>query len=354
MTTATFDEAKFAELQGKVVGDVGGALGIFMAYLGDQSGIYQALEDLGPSTDEVLASKTGLDRRYLREWLSANVAFGYLDYAPETDSFSISPEQAALFAHEGEPTCMQGFFQAVMSHMGSHETALEVFKSGRGRPWQEHSDMCFCGVDRFFRPGYVVNLVDSWIPALTGIEAKLKAGAKVADIGCGHGSSTIIMAESYPNSQIIGYDFHKPSIDTATEKLADQNLPNIRFEVSAAKEFSEEDFDLVCIFDALHDMGDPVGAAKHIRKSLKPGGVFMIVEPLAGDSLADNINLMSGIFYSFSTAVCVPASRSQEVGMQLGAQAGQARLTEVLKEAGFTSVRRATETHANMILEATA
>lgn len=350
---STLDQQKFEQLQGKVVGDVGGALGVLMAYVGDQTGIYQTLEANGVATDKELASITGLDTRYLREWLSANVAFGYIDYNPDADTFSISPEQAALFAHDGEPTCMQGFFQAVMSNMGSHQEVVDVFKTGRGRPWHEHSPMCFCGVDRFFRPGYVANLVEHWLPALNGVEDKLKAGAKVADIGCGHGSSSIIMAESYPNSQIVGYDFHEPSIVVAKDKIADSKLSNIRFEVSSAKEFTESDFDFICIFDALHDMGDPVGAARHIKNALKPDGTFMVVEPLAGDSLEENTNLLSGIFYSFSTAVCVPASRSQEVALQLGAQAGQARLTEVLMEAGFSGVRRAAETHSNMILEAT-
>lgn len=347
------NQEKLEELQGKVVGDVGGALGVLIAYMGDQAGIYQAMEGLGQQTDTELAGKTGIDKRYLREWLSANVAFGYIDHQPDTDTFSISPEQAAIFAHDGEPTCMQGFFQAVMSNMGSHETVVEVFRTGRGRPWHEHSAMCFCGVDRFFRPGYVANLVESWLPSLDGVVNKLEAGARVADIGCGHGSSSILMAESFPNSQIIGYDFHEPSIKVANDKIANSGLSNIRFEVSAAKTFTEGDFDLVCIFDALHDMGDPIGAAKHIYESLKPGGTFMVVEPLAGDSLADNTNLLSGIFYSFSTAVCVPASKSQEVGLQLGAQAGEAKLTEVLNEAGFKQVRRAAETHSNMILEAT-
>ena len=348
------DQTRFEELQGKVMGDVGGALGLLMAYIGDQAGVYRALDEHGQSTHSALAESTGLDERYLREWLSANAALGYVDYDDATDSFSLSPEQAAIFSHEGEPTCMQGFFQAVIGQMATHETALEVFKSGRGRPWGEHHTCCFCGTDRFFRPGYVANLVSNWIPALDGVQEKLEAGARVADVGCGRGSSSILMAQQYPAASIHGFDFHQPSIQAATAEAEAKNLNNVEFGVSSAKEFPGEDYDLICIFDALHDMGDPLGAARHIRESLRPGGTFMLVEPMAGDSLAENLNLLSGIYYSFSTTVCVPTSKAQEVGLGLGAQAGEARLTEILKEAGFSQVRRATETPTNMVLEARA
>lgn len=356
MNTATqFDEARFEQLFGKVLGDVGGAMGLFMAYLGDQCGVYAALEKSGGATHEELARETGVDARYLREWLSANAAFGYVDYDPDSERFSLGPEQAALFAHEGEPTCMQGFFQAIVAQYATHDTALEVFRSGRGRPWGEHHTCCFCGTDRFFRPGYAANLVDAWIPALGGVEARLEQGAKIADIGCGLGSSSILMAQSYPNSQVRGFDFHAPSIETASERAREAGVSNVAFSCCGADEFpGEGEYDLVCIFDALHDMGDPVGVARHIRKSLKPGGSFMLVEPMAGDSLAENLNLLSGIFYGFSTTICVPTSRAQEVGLGLGAQAGQRRLTEVLTDAGFGTVRRATETPTNMVLEAVA
>lgn len=354
--TREFDEERFEALFGKVIGDVGGAMGLLMAYLGDQSGVYRALEASGGATHEELAREAGVDPRYLREWLSANAAFGYVDYDADSDRFSLNPEQAALFAHEGEPTCMQGFFQAIVGQYATHDTALEVFRSGRGRPWGEHHTCCFCGTDRFFRPGYAANLVDAWIPALDGIEERLRGnGAKIADIGCGLGSSSILMAQSYPGAEIRGFDFHEPSIDTASERAREAGLGNVHFSCCGADEFpGEGEYDLVCIFDALHDMGDPVGVARHIRQSLKAGGTFMLVEPLAGDSLADNLNLLSGIFYGFSTTVCVPTSRAQDVGLGLGAQAGQARLTEVLQEAGFGSVRRAAETPTNMVLEAVA
>jgi len=348
----TLNEEKFNELLGKVMGDVGGAIGLFMAYIGDQTGVYKVLEDMGPCTHEELAQKSGIDARYLREWLSSNAAAGYIDYKAENDTFSLSPEQAAIFAHEGEPTCMQGFFQSVVSQIEAHETAVDVFKTGRGRAWGEHSASCFCGTDRFFRPGYAANLIQSWIPALDGVEDKLKAGAKIADIGCGYGSSTILLAQTYPNSMVHGYDFHAPSIEQARVKAKEAGLSNIEFHVDSAKDFPGNDFDFACIFDALHDMGDPVGAATHIKNSLKPGGSFMVVEPLAGDNLKDNLNLLGSIFYGFSTTICVPTSKSQEVGLALGAQAGEKKISDVLYQAGFSKVHRATETPTNMVLEA--
>ncbi len=350
----SFDEAKFAELQGKVMGDIGGAVGVLMAYIGDQAGVYKALEKAGPCTHKTLSEKSGIDPRYLREWLSSNAASGYVGYDAADDTFSLSPEQAALFAHEGEPTCMQGFFETIVAQYAGYETAVDVFKTGKGRPWSDHLPCCFCGTDRFFRPGYAANLVENWIPALDGVEAKLKSGAKVADVGCGHGSSTILMAQAYPKSTIHGIDFHGPSIDEARSKAKRAGVRNVEFHVSSAKEFSGSDFDFACIFDALHDMGDPVGAAAHIKEVLKPDGTFMVVEPAAADSLGENLNVLAAIFYGFSTTICVPTSRSQEVGLALGAQAGEKQLTEVLNQAGFSAVRRATETPTNMVLEARA
>ncbi|MEH6559580.1 MAG: class I SAM-dependent methyltransferase [Oceanicoccus sp.] len=354
MNTQTFDETKFEELQGKVMGDVGGAIGLLMAYMGDQAGVYKVLEEAGPCTCEELAKKSGINARYLLEWLSSNAASGYVSYDASEGKFSLSPEQAAIFSHEGEPTCMQGFFQAVVAQYETNETAVDVFKTGKPRPWSEHSPCCFCGTDRFFRPGYAANLISNWIPALDGVEAKLKTGARVADIGCGLGSSTILMAQSYPNSTIVGIDFHGPSIEEARAKADKAGLANIEFHEVAAKDFDQKDFDFACIFDALHDMGDPIGAAAHIKNSLKSDGTFMVVEPMAADQLEDNLHLLGTIFYGFSTTVCVPTSRSQEVGLALGAQAGQKRISDVLIEAGFDSVRRATETPTNMVLEARA
>ncbi|MEC9248105.1 MAG: class I SAM-dependent methyltransferase [Pseudomonadota bacterium] len=349
---SAFDQAKFEALQGRVMGNIGGAVGLLLAYIGDQVGVYRALEATGSCSSETLAEKTGLDARYLREWLSANAALGYLDYSSEKDEFFLSPEQAALFSHESEPTCMQGFFQAVVGQFATHDKAVDTFRSGKGRPWGDHHACCFCGTDRFFRTAYDSNLVADWIPALTGIKEKLANGGRVADMGCGHGSSSLLMAKAFPESTVIGFDFHAPSIDAAKEKASKEGVGNVEFEVSAAKDIQSHDFDLVCIFDALHDMGDPVGAARQAAKMLKPDGTFMVVEPIAGDSLAENLNLLAGLFYGFSTMVCLPTSRSQEVGLCLGAQAGEKRLTGVLKEAGFRTVKRATETPTNMVLEA--
>ena len=250
---------------------------------------------------------------------------------------------------------MQGFFQAVISAYMDEPKATGAFRSGSGLPWADHSPCLFCGTERFFRPMYAASLVDSWIPALDGVREKLERGGKVGDIGCGHGSSSIIMAQAFPNSTFYGFDFHEPSIEHARERARSAGVArNTIFEVVTAKEYPGKDYDLVTVFDALHDMGDPVGASAHILDSLAPDGTFMLVEPAAGDSLEENIHPLGQIYYAFSTLVCVPASTAQEVGRALGAQAGQKRLTEVLNEGGFSQVRRATETPTNMVLEARA
>ena len=352
MATAAIDQGKFEALMGKALTDIGGALALLMAHMGDKLGLYRALEAHGPGTSADIAAKAGLDERYVREWLSGVAAAGYVDYDAADETFSLSPEAALIFAAEGDPRCLQGFFQAVKSVFDDEEKSTEAIRTGRGLGWGERSPACFCGTDRFFRPGYAVNLVDSWIPALTGIEERLKAGARVADIGCGHGSSTVLMAEAFPNSTFTGFDFHAPSIEAARAKAQEAGAGNVSFEVAAAKDFPGEDYDFVCIFDAIHDMGDPAGAAAHIRRSLKPDGSFMVVEPLAGDTLSDNLHLLGQIFYGFSTCACVPASKAQEVGLALGAQAGEQRLAAVLREGGFASVRRAAQTDTNMVLEA--
>lgn len=346
------DPVAFEQLQGKVIGDVAGAIGLLMAWLGDQTGIYRALAAHGPCTHAQLAQRARVDARYLREWLSSNAAAGYVTYDPGRDEFSLTPEQATVFADDGNPACMQGFFQTIVAQYTTHETATEVLRTGRGRPWSEHSDCCFAGVDRFFRNGYRTHLIDEWIPALDGVRSRLRAGAKVADVGCGLGSSTLLMAEAYPASTFHGFDFHPESIERARAAAAKAGLDNVRFEVAQAKAFPGNDYDLVCVFDALHDMGDPVGTARHVRSAMKPDGTFMLVEPMAADSLAGNLNPLASIFYGMSTMVCVPTSRAQEVGLCLGAQAGEARLTEVLHDAGFRYVRRAAETPTNMVLEA--
>lgn len=343
---------KVEELAGKVIGDVAGALSLFLAYIGDQSGVYEALDKNGPVTLEQLASKTGLNQKYLDQWLGCNATAGYVSYDPDNETFWLTPEQALVMSREGQPACLQGFIQAVVSQYDEQEKAVETFKSGKGRPWSEQSTCCFLGTDRFFRPGYEANLISSWLPSLTGVTQKLEKGAKVADIGCGHGSSTVLMAKAYPSSTFHGYDFHEDSIKQARQKAKEAGVTNVEFHVARAQDFEGKDFDLACIFDALHDMGDPVGASKHIKEALKPDGTFMLVEPLAGDTLQENLHPLGQIFYAFSTTVCTPCSLSQEVGLGLGAQAGQKRLTDVLNQGGFASIRRATETMTNMVLEA--
>ena len=354
MASAAINDEKFGALMGKALTDIGGAFSVLMAYVGDRLGLYQALKRHGPGTSADVAAEAGLDERYVREWLSCVASAGHLEYDPATAKFTLSPEAELIYAAEGDPRCLQGFFQAVKSAFDDEEKSVEAIKAGRGLSWGDRSPCCFCGTDRFFRPGYAVNLVDNWIPSLTGIREKLEAGAKVADIGCGHGSSTILMARAFPKSHFTGFDFHPPSIEAALAKAAEAGLSNVTFEVAAAKTFPGTDYDFICIFDAIHDMGDPAGAAAHIRQALKQDGSFMVVEPLAGDALEENLHLLGTIFYGFSTLACVPASKAQEVGLALGAQAGQKRLSEVLMQGGFGSVRRAAQTDTNMVLEARA
>ncbi|HIG39478.1 MAG: class I SAM-dependent methyltransferase [bacterium] len=275
-----------------------------------------------------------------------------ISHNPDNDEFSLTPEPAIIFAREGDPACMQGFFQSVISQFESHEKAATTFRSGEGRPWSDQTACCFCGTDRFFRPGYEANLLANWIPALDGVESKLEKGAKVADIGCGHGSSTVLMGQAFPNSKFFGFDFHEPSILEARQKAANAGLTNVEFHVTTAKDYPGDTYDLACIFDALHDMGDPIGAAAHIRDSLKPDGTFMLVEPLAGDTVNENLHPLGAIYYAYSTMVCTPASLAQEVGLGIGTQAGPKRLTEVLTQGGFSNIKQATETATNMVLEA--
>jgi len=351
--TKHLDESKLEELQIKVLGDVAGSMGLIMAYMGDRLDLYSALAELGAATSQKLADSTGLDERYVREWLSANAAAGYVSYDPASSEFSMSPEQFVVFGQEGHPACMQGFFQAVVSTYLDEPKATEVFRSGEGLPWPDHNGCLFCGTERFYRPLYAANLIEHWLPALDGVIAKLERGARVADVGCGHGSSTILMAQAFPKSTFHGFDFHEVSIEHARDRARNAGVAgNTIFEVVRAKEYPGSDYDLVGVFDALHDMGDPVGACSHILSSLKDDGTFMLVEPAAGDALEDNLHELGQIYYAFSTMVCTPASRAHGFGLALGAQAGEKRLTEVLREGGFTRVRRAAETPTNMVLEA--
>jgi SAM-dependent methyltransferase len=346
------DEGKLEELQGKMISEVAGSAGVLMAYMGDQLGLYSALAEICPATSQALADKTGLKERNVREWLAANTAGGYIEYDPASQTFSMTPEQALIFAAEGDPNCMQGFFQATVSAFADEDRTIGAIRAGVGVPWGDHSACLFCGIERLFRPMYAVNLVENWIPALDGVKEKLESGAKVADVGCGYGSSTVIMAQAFPNSIFHGFDYHEPSIEQAKERARAAGVAsNTIFEVVTAKDYPGEDYDLVTIFDALHDMGDPVGACKHVASTLAEDGTLMLVEPFAEDNLEDNLNPMAQIYYSSSTTVCVPNALSQEVGLALGNQAGEKRLTEVLNEGGLGHVRRAAETPTNMVLE---
>jgi SAM-dependent methyltransferase len=340
------------ELLGLMVNDLGAAVNGALVVLGDRLGIYASLAERGPSTSRQLAEVTGLNERQLREWLSAQSASGYITHEAASGTFFLTAEQAAVFADPSSPAAMTGGFYSVSAVYHDEPLVAESFRSGAGVPWGAHHSCLFCGVERFFRAGYEANLNENWIPALDGVQQKLNAGVRVADVGCGHGASTLIMAKAFPNSEFYGFDLHSSSIDAANRHAKEQGIANVHFQVAAAKDVPARDYGFATIFDALHDMGDPVGAVSHLRHSLHSGGTLMIVEPIAGDSLAENMNPVGRVYYAFSTMVCTPGSLSQEVGLALGAQAGERRLTEVLSKGGFTRIRRAAETPFNMILEA--
>lgn len=338
------------KLLGLVVNDMGAAVNGSLVVLGDRLGIYSALAKVGPCTVEALADATELDARYLLEWLSAQAASGYVAYGD--GKFWMTPEQRAVFADPDSPVALTGGFYSVAATYHDEPRVAKAFQTGGGVDYKDHHNCLFCGIERFFRPGYAANLVQKWIPALDGVEAKLRAGAAVADIGCGRGASTLIMAAAFPQSRFYGFDLHEASIHRARQLAAEQNLTNVEFHVARAKDYTGSEYDLVTTFDALHDMGDPVGAAAHVRQSLKPDGTWMIVEPMAGDSIEENLNPVGRVYFAFSTMVCTPTSKGQEVALALGAQAGEKRLRGVIGEGGFNRIRRAAETPFNMILEA--
>jgi SAM-dependent methyltransferase len=346
------DQSRLEAFQGKMVGDMGAAVSAALVVLGDKLGLYKALAEIGPATPGQLAAATGTSERYVREWLSAQAAAEYVDYDRVTGEFSLNPEQSMVFADEGGPAFMAGGFELLAAMFRDEPKVAAVFKSGKGMGWHEHDACLFRGTERFFRPGYNAHLVSDWIPALNGVEARLKAGARVADVGCGHGASTILMAQAYPNSRFYGFDYHPASIERAREAAKAAGVEDrVEFAVASAKDFDGGGYDLIAIFDALHDMGDPVGAARHIREELAPDGAWLLVEPFANDELADNLNPVGRLFYSASTMICTPASLSQEVGLGLGAQAGESRLKKVAEDAGFSHFRRATETPFNLVFE---
>lgn len=347
------DQEKLNLFLNKLVGDLGACASASLARLGDRLGIYKAMGDGRAVTPEDLAEKTGLNPRYLREWLSAQAAAGYVDYNPKNRKFKLNAEQACAFADEGGPAFFAGAFEVAQAMWVDEPKIADAFKSGDGVGWHEHSQCLFRGTERFFRPGYNAHLISEWIPALRGVKEKLEQGAKVADVGCGHGASTVLMALAYPRSQFYGYDYHGPSIARAKQQAREAGVDKrVSFERASAKDYPALDYDLIAFFDCLHDMGDPVGAGRHAREALAPDGVWMIVEPFAHDDLQDNLNPVGRVYYAASTMICTPASLSQEVGLGLGAQAGEARLKKVAKDAGFAKFRRAAETPFNLVFEA--
>jgi SAM-dependent methyltransferase len=350
-TAQVIDEAKLGEFLGRFVGDLGAALSAALVVIGDKLGLYRAMADGARVTPGELADRTRTDERYVREWLSNQAAGGYVTYAD--GRFWLSPEQSLALAQEGSPAFVPGAFQLATSLIKDEEKITRAFETGAGVGWHEHHHDLFAGTERFFRPGYAANLISSWIPALDGVHARLESGALVADVGCGHGASTILMAQAYPSSEFVGFDYHEASIEHARHAASDAGLgERVSFEVAAAKQYPGDGYDLVAMFDCLHDMGDPVGAAAHVLETLDPDGTWMIVEPHAGDRLEDNLNPIGRVYYGGSTLVCTPASRAQEVGLALGAQAGERRLREVVTTGGFTRFRRAAETPFNIVLEA--
>jgi len=347
------NEAKLNEFMGKALGDMGAAINTALILIGDRLGLYKAMAGAGPMTSAELAQKTGTAERYVREWLSAQAAGGYVTYQAATQKFILPDEQALALAVEGSPAFIPGIYQVIASLVLDEPKIREAFKTGAGVGWHEHNCNLFEGTERFFRPGYSAHLISEWIPALDGVTAKLQEGAKVADVGCGYGASTILMAQAYPKSKFFGFDYHAPSIEWARASAVKAGVADrVTFSTASSKIFPGNDYDLVAFFDCLHDMGDPVGASSHVRQSLRPDGTWMVVEPFAGDRLEENLNPVGRIFYAASTMICTPASLSQEVGLGLGAQAGEARLKEVITKGGFTRFRRATETPFNLILEA--
>ena len=355
-STVEIDQAKLEAFTNQVFGDLSASYGAVMASLGVRLGLYEALAGAGPLTSNELAERTDCAERYVREWLNSQVAGGYLGYHPDTETYEMSPEQAAVLVDRTSPALMAPAFHVVASLWHGEDHAIEAFRTGAGVPWGDHHERLFCGVAAFFRAGYSASLVPDWLPALDGVVARLEAGATVADIGCGHGHSTVLMAEAFPNSKFVGLDVHAGSIAAAREVAEEAGVADrVTFDVANAEEYDAPDggFDLICFFDALHDMGDPVAAARHARSRLADGGTVMLVEPNAADSVEGNIGPIGRLYYGASTMLCT-AHAISEGGEGLGAQAGEARLAQVFAEAGFGHWRRATETPFNLVLEARA
>jgi 2-polyprenyl-3-methyl-5-hydroxy-6-metoxy-1,4-benzoquinol methylase len=346
------DDAKLNEMLNRFVGDLGATMAAGNVVIGHRLGLYRALAT-GPGSSDDLARRTECDPRYIAEWLRGQAAGGYVDYDADSDTYSLSEEQAFVLADADGAVYAPGAFVFALGSLRAEQRVTDAFRTGGGIGWHEHDNDVFVGCEQFFRPGYLANLTTSWIPALDGVEAKLRSGARVADVGCGLGASTVLMAEQYPNSTLLGCDYHEGSIELAAKRAADTGVTErITFEVASAQDFTGAGYDLVTTFDCLHDMGDPVSAARHVFQTLAGDGTWLIVEPFAGDRVEDNLNPVGRIYYAASTLLCTPASLSQDVGLALGAQAGEARLGDVVTAGGFTRFHRAGETPFNLVLEA--
>jgi len=352
---APLDAGKLEQFVFRAVDEVGATLNAALVVMGDRLGLYRALAGAGALTSAELAERTGTAERYVREWLNAQAAGGYVTYHPGEDRYSLPPEQAVALTDEDSPAYLPGFFEIALGSVLDSPRITDAVRNGGGVGWHEHNEHVHDGCERFFRPGYNANLIESWLPALDGVVERLERGARVADVGCGHGASTILMAGAFPSSTFVGSDYHAGSIETARRRAAEAGVEErVRFEAAPAAGYAGDGYDLVTMFDCLHDMGDPVGAARHVLATLAPGGTWMIVEPAAGDRVQDNLNPVGRAYYGFSTLLCTPASLSQDVGLALGAQAGPARIEQVVGEAGFTRFRRVAETPFNHVYEARA
>ena len=349
----SIEESRLEAFIKQFAGDFGAAMHATTVVIGDKLGLYRALADLGPTDAAALAEATGCDGRLVQEWLDAQYVSGYCHHSAQTGTYWLSPEQAAVLADPTSPAFLVGSMTLAASTAKDEDKIREAFRTGTGLAWHEHHHDLFHGTERLFRPGYVANLVSQWIPALDGVAEKLTRGGTVADLGCGHGASTILLAQAYPASTIAGFDYHQASIDVARKRAAEAGVADrVRFEVASAQDFPGTGYDLVCIFDALHDMGDPPGAARHIRRALGPDGTWLLVEPMAGESLEDNVNPVGRIFYAASTTICTPGAQAQAGGYALGNQVPDATWAEIAADAGFSRFRRATETPFNRIFEA--
>jgi SAM-dependent methyltransferase len=353
MTTIEVDSEKLMQFVFRAVDEVGATLNAALVVLGDKLGYYRALAERGPSTPAQLAEYTGTAAPYAREWLNAQAAGNYVEYDPETGKYTLPPEHVIALTDENSPAFLPGFFQIALGTVHDTDDILAAARSGAGVGWHEHGSDVHLGCERFFRPSYHANLVESWLPALDGVVDKLTRGASAADVGCGHGASTILMAQAFPRSTFTGWDYHPESIATARERAAEAGVADrVRFEVASAQEFTGGPYDLVTMFDCLHDMGDPVGAARHVRQAIAPDGTWMIVEPMAGDRVEDNLNPIGRAYYGFSTLLCTPSSLAQDVGLALGTQAGPSRIHDVTTAGGFTRFQRVADTPFNQVLEA--